>query len=54
MKKSAPKEQVNNPTHYHGAAGLDAITVIELFGLGFCLDLSREIANRTRDADAKK
>jgi Protein of unknwon function (DUF3310) len=35
--KSTPKEQVNNPTHYQGAAGLDAITVIEAFGLGFSL-----------------
>jgi len=30
-------EQVNHPDHYQSAAGIEAIDVIEAFGLGFCL-----------------
>ena len=30
-------EMVNHPAHYQGAAGLEAIDVIEAFDLGFCL-----------------
>ena len=31
------REMVNHPAHYQGAGGLEAIDVIEAFGLGFCL-----------------
>lgn len=30
-------DMVNHPPHYQGANGLEAIDVIEAFGLGFCL-----------------
>lgn len=30
-------EQVDHPSHYQTAAGLEAIDVVEAFGLGFCL-----------------
>lgn len=30
-------DAVNNPAHYQSAAGLEAIDVIDAFGLGFCL-----------------
>lgn len=30
-------EAVNHPAHYQSATGLEAIDVIDAFGLGFCL-----------------
>lgn len=30
-------DAVNHPSHYKGADGMEAIDVIECFGLGFCL-----------------
>lgn len=33
----AVAETVNHPAHYQSATGLEAIDVIDAFGLGFCL-----------------
>jgi hypothetical protein len=34
---SRPLETVNHPAHHQSGAGIEAIEVIEAFGLGFCL-----------------
>lgn len=52
-------EQVDQPTHYQGTGGLEAIDVIESFGLGFCLGNAIKYilrAGKKRDAltDLKK
>jgi Protein of unknwon function (DUF3310) len=48
----APKEEVNSPAHYQ-AGGLEAITVIEAFGLGFNLgNTAKYILRAGRKGDA--
>lgn len=43
---------VNHPPHYKSATGLEAIDVIEAFGLGFCLGNTVKYILRHRNKGA--
>jgi hypothetical protein len=50
--KTTKKEAVNHPSHYQ-SGGLEAIDVIEAFGLGFCLgNTAKYILRAGRKGDA--